>query len=728
MNELKIGEIVSEHLKASILPEDVQTYMWEMINEEPPSNPSELFELIKDFLSDGMVYSNTESHTLCEQLFKALIAGGLNPENKDTLVANVLSRPIILNELLEEHKEGDEAFLDPFLGMKKSQRNYNTFEENIWDSKSKLKLQRQLSKQEKLEQNALDKKIAEFAQIKAELPKPKVKHNMGGGIKDIIINNLSVSIGGKTLLDSTLLRLQSGKKYGLIGRNGIGKTTLLNQIAKGAIEDFPLDVHVLHVEQELEGTEQPILDAVLQCDEERTQLMEEEKTVSTEIHNLLNDSSAKAVKKSNDLNVRLTQIYTRLTEIEAETAPQKAKDILKGLGFGDTEFSKSLNEFSGGWRMRVALAQVLFVGPDLLLLDEPTNHLDIDAIMWLEDYILASDKTCVVVSHARDFLNNISSEIIHFFDFKLHNYKGNYDNFEKVRSEKIRRTKKQHEAQDKQLSHMQEFIDKFRYNAKRASLVQSRIKALDKMDIIDEIATDPECIFIFPQSTDSIRPPLLRLDEAAIGYESGKPIVKGVNFYVDMESRICIVGPNGAGKTTLIKGLVGDLSLQDGFYYKHGRLRVGLFTQHHVEQLELKLSPVEQMMKVFPDNHSETFRMHLGSFGISGNLSLRPMYLLSGGQKSRVAFALITFIQPHIIILDEPTNHLDIDAVTALAIALNNFNGGLVVVSHDAHFVSIICNQIYVVRHGKVKCFDGDFKQYKSLYAKKKRLNAGIID
>jgi ATP-binding cassette, subfamily F, member 3 len=294
---------------------------------------------------------------------------------------------------------------------------------------------------------------------------------------------------------------------------------------------------------------------------------------------------------------------------------------------------------------RIALAQALFVQPDLLLLDEPTNHLDIDAILWLQEYIENIDNTVIIVSHARDFLNIVAEEIIHFFSDKLAYYKGNYDNFEKVRSEAIRRQKKTRESQSKKVEHIKEFIDRFRYNAKRASLVQSRIKKLQKMEIIDEIAEDPTCIFIFPNPPYMLNPPLLRLDEACIGYAEGKPILCGVNLNIDMDSRIVIVGPNGAGKTTLLKALIGELNPLHGFYYKHNRLRIGLFAQHHIDQLDLRLSPLEQMMKLYPGNHSEIFRSHLGSFGLSGSLALRPMYLLSGGQKSRVAFAVITWTQ-----------------------------------------------------------------------------------
>ena len=340
--------------------------------------------------------------------------------------------------------------------------------------------------------------------------------------------------------------------------------------------------------------------------------------------------------------------------------------------------------------------------------------------MWLEEYLLKMKSTVVIVSHARDFLNNVVDEILLFKDFKLDYYKGNYDCFEKVRSEEIRRQKKAREAQQKQVEHVKEFIDKFRYNAKRASLVQSRIKQLEKLDIIEEIIDDPTCIFIFPQLADSINPPLLRLDEAVLAYGGGSNVIlKGVNFYVDMESRIAVVGPNGAGKTTLLKALVGELPVFSGYHYRHNKLRLGLFTQHHVDQLDLRLSPIEQMQALFTGQTLDIFRSYMGSFGVTGSMALRPMYLLSGGQKSGVALAIVTWRQPHILLMDEPTNHLDIDAVSALAIALNSYTGGLVIVSHDQYFISTICKKVIVVKNQKVKEFPGDFKAYKAAHKRK---------
>eukprot|EP01022_Parablepharisma_sp_SALTPOND_P028171 TRINITY_DN695_c0_g1_i1.p1 TRINITY_DN695_c0_g1~~TRINITY_DN695_c0_g1_i1.p1 ORF type:complete len:746 (-),score=124.72 TRINITY_DN695_c0_g1_i1:12381-14618(-) len=716
--------IVKEFAPKLSLPESVFGYMLEVISEElptvllifitkPKQNSRELMDLIGDFLADGATYSPEESNQICEEMFKALSAAKMTGFGKSSLKAKKLDAPIVLSDLEEaKSKAAETGYIDPFLGIKKIiSLNYNPM---IDERGPKLDAKR--AKKEKREQDALDREIEEFKEHKMRVPKPTVKHGKSPlDHRDVVINNYTLTIGGKTLLESTQLRLAKGRKYGLIGRNGIGKTTMMCEIAKKDIPGFPKEMHVSLVEQEVEGGSMTVLETVLICDQERAALLKELKEIET----ILADPNEKESRKAELAALRLDTVNHRLAEIEANKAEGRAAKILTGLGFSVEDLSKPTENFSGGWKMRVALAQAIFSEPDLLLLDEPTNHLDIEAITWLEDYITSIKSTVVIVSHARDFLNNVVNEIILFKDFKLEYYRGNYDSFEKVRSELIRRHKKAHEAQQKHIEHMKEFIDKFRYNAKRAGLVQSRIKQMDKMDIVEEISEDPTCIFIFPQPADSINPPLLRLDEAAIAYDPSKVILKGVNFYLDMESRVSIVGPNGAGKTTLLKALVGELSLLSGYYYRHNRLRLGLFSQHHVDQLDLRLSPIEQMQALFSGQTAETFRNYLGSFGVTGSMALRPMYLLSGGQKSRVALAVVTWRQPHILMMDEPTNHMDIDAVSALVIALNSFAGGLVVVSHDQYFVSAICKKIYVVKAQKVKEFTGDFKTYKAMHRKK---------
>jgi ATP-binding cassette subfamily F protein 3 len=559
-------------------------------------------------------------------------------------------------------------------------------------------------KQDKEKVLAMQKHMDEMKKIKSSGPEVLIHHNRDESHKvDIIIDSFTISVGGKTLIDDASLKIAYGRRYVLIGRNGIGKTTLLNYFARKEIDGVPKHLQILHVEQECVANDTHLIDEVLSVDIVRTRLLEELSEVEK-----IASASEKVEQKIND---RIVELNQKLMQIEANEAEYKATKILKGLGFNDEDLHRATKTFSGGWRMRISLAKALFTQPDILLLDEPTNHLDMNAVMWLEDYLMNWPYTLIVVSHARDFINNIATDILHISNAKLYYYKGNYDEFERARSEKMKLTGKAKVNQDKKIDHMKSFIDKFRANAKRASLVQSRIKALNKIEIIEEILEDPTCIFVFP-NPEKLNPPILRLDNVDLGYGTNL-ILEKCNFSVDMSSRIAVVGPNGAGKTTLLKCLTGELNALSGAVYRHSKLKLAMFTQHHIDQLDMELSPIEQMAKFFPELSNETIRAHLASFGISGNLALRPNYLLSGGQKSRVALASIVFLNPHILLMDEPTNHLDIDAVNALAVALSSFNGGLVIVSHDQHFVQSVCTQICIVNHKKVTNFKGDFLEYK---------------
>jgi ATP-binding cassette subfamily F protein 3 len=307
----------------------------------------------------------------------------------------------------------------------------------------------------------------------------------------------------------------------------------------------------------------------------------------------------------------------------------------------------------------------------------------------------------------------VCTDIVNYANTKLNYYKGNYDNFERVRDEQRIRNERSYEAQQKKMSHVKEFIDKFRFNAKRASMVQSRIKYLNKLDKVERVLEDPTTIFMF-ENPEKLRPPIVRIDDGYFGYTPDTTLLRDITFTVDMGSKVAILGANGAGKTTLLKMLTEDLKMRSGTYYRNPRARIATFSQHHVDHLDITLSPFEQFARLFPKATTEMLRAHLSRFGITGNLSLRPMYLLSGGQKARVALALTAWGNPHIMIMDEPTNHLDIDAVDALVMALNNFSGGLIIVSHDQYFVSCICDQIWYVKDSKLKRFTGDFDSYKA--------------
>ena len=519
---------------------------------------------------------------------------------------------------------------------------------------------------------------------------------------NIKVDSFLLEIGGKVLLEDAKLILSTGHRYGLIGKNGIGKTTLLYAIARKEIEDMNDAPQILMIEQEIHGNDKTALEIVLETDGERKQLLEEEKAI-------LADEKGDAD--------RLDKIYERLDEIDAGKAESKALSLLYGLGFNEKYINLPSRLLSGGWRMRVALAKVLFCDPDILLLDEPTNHLDLDAVLWLEDYLQKFVNTVFVVSHAREFLNTVCTDIIDLADQKLTYYRGNYDDYEKQKDATALRQQKEFEAQQRQISHVQSFIERFRFNAKKASLVQSRIKHLERIKRVESvIQEDPNYHFEF-SPPDQVRPPIIRVDDGVFGYTPEDIILKDLNFSVDMDTKIALLGANGVGKTTFLKILTSQLTLQQGQVYNNRKAKVAMFSQHHVEKLDLAKSPVDQFSILYPEVSNEKIRKHLAKFGIFGNTALRPCYLLSGGQKSRVSLGLAAWGSPHVIIFDEPTNHLDMQAVDALVLALNSFEGGVIVVSHDQYFVSCVCNEIWYIKNQQLKKFNGDFENYRNALA-----------
>ncbi|XP_076220610.1 ATP-binding cassette sub-family F member 3 isoform X3 [Nomia melanderi] len=478
-----------------------------------------------------------------------------------------------------------------------------------------------------------------------------------GGVnktQDIRIENFDVAYGDRILLQGADLTLAFGRRYGLIGRNGLGKTTLLRMISSKQLR-IPSHIRVLHVEQEVAGDDTSALNSVLQCDQERSMLLSRE----TELQVAIEKDGGKA---GDALGEELARVYEAMQLAEVDKAPAKASAILSGLGFSVERQSWPTKAFSGGWRMRLALARALFSRPDLLLLDEPTNMLDIKAILWLEKYLQSWPTTLLVVSHDRNFLDTVPTDILYLRGQKIEAYRGNYEQFSKTKGERERNQQREYEAQQAKRAHVQEFIDRFRYNANRASSVQSKIKMLEKLPELKPMEKEGEVTLRFPD-VEPLSPPILQLNEVSFSYTGGSEnaIFTGVNLTASLQSRICIVGENGTGK------------------------------------------PVEE------------YRRMLGSFGISGNLALQTINSLSGGQKSRVAFALMCAATPNFLVLDEPTNHLDIESIEALGKALNTCQAGVILVSHDERLIRMVCTELWVCGEGSVRCIEGGFDEYRKI-------------
>ena len=540
--------------------------------------------------------------------------------------------------------------------------------------------------------------------------------------KDIKVDNIDVSISGKRILSDTGLTLAYGRRYGLVGQNGIGKSTLLRALSRREVA-IPTHISILHVEQEIHGDDTTALQAVLDADVWRKHLLKEQDKITKELNQLeaerasMADTSGDAEKldkQREGLDVTLSDIHSKLAEMESDKAESRAASILAGLGFSPERQEFPTKSFSGGWRMRLALARALFCEPDLLLLDEPSNMLDVPSITFLSNYLQGYPSTVLVVSHDRAFLDEVATDIIHQHSERLDYYKGaNFTSFYATKEERRKTAKREYENQMAQRAHLQTFIDKFRYNAAKSSEAQSRIKKLEKMPELQPPEAEYNVHFKFGD-VEKLSPPIIQMSGVDFSYDKGRPaILSKVDLDVQLDSRIGIVGPNGAGKTTALKLLIGQLEPSSGLISSNPRLRMAYFAQHHVDALDMKLSPVSFMAARFPGKSDEEYRRHLGQFGITGMTGLQRMELLSGGQKSRVAFACLSLQNPHILVLDEPSNHLDIEAMDALSDALRNFGGGVVIVSHDVTMLQNVCTSLWVCDQGTIEHFDGGVKDYK---------------
>ncbi len=515
----------------------------------------------------------------------------------------------------------------------------------------------------------------------------------------LILDDISLRIAGRLLIDHASLTLPAGAKAGLVGRNGTGKTTLFRAITgelateSGTIS-MPKGTRIGQVAQEAPGTEEPLIDIVLAADAERLALLREAETAS-DAH-------------------RIAEIQTRLADIDAHSAEARAATILAGLGFDHEAQKRPASSFSGGWRMRIALAAVLFAEPDLLLLDEPTNYLDLEGTMWLESYLSKYPHTVLLISHDRDLLNRAVDSIVHLEAKKLTFWRGGYDQFEKQRAEKMELLQKSAVKQEAKRKHMQAFVDRFRYKASKARQAQSRLKALEKMAPVASIVDEHVPGFSFPEPVRQVASPIVALDKAAVGYAPGKPVLKNLSLRIDNDDRIALLGANGNGKSTLAKLLSGRLELDQGTLTIAPGLKVSIFAQHQLDDLRPDENAIEHVRRLMPDAPEAKVRSRVARMGLATEKMTTPARDLSGGEKARLLMGLASFDGPNLFILDEPTNHLDIDSRRALIDALNGFSGAVIVIAHDRHLLEATVDRLWLVRDGTVVPYDGDLSDYRS--------------
>ncbi len=508
------------------------------------------------------------------------------------------------------------------------------------------------------------------------------------------IQDISYSVAGRPLLEGASASIPTGHKVGIVGRNGTGKTTLFRLIRGELTLDtgtitLPSGAKIGGVAQEVPSSDTSLIDTVLEADTERAALLAEEASDPA----------------------RIAEIQERLAAIDAWGAEARAATILKGLGFTHAEQQMPCSAFSGGWRMRVALAGVLFAQPDLLLLDEPTNYLDLEGALWLEAYLTKYPHTVLIISHDRELLNRAVGHILHLNDRKLTLYTGGYDTFAKTRAERRAVQAAAAKKQEAQRAHLQSFVDRFKAKASKAKQAQSRVKMLERMDTIRAPEDAARTVFTFPEP-EELSPPIINMDGTAVGY-SGTPVLRRLNLRLDQDDRIALLGRNGEGKSTLSKLLAGKLKAMEGRITSSSKLRVGYFAQHQVDELHLDETPLDHIRRERPNDAPPKLRARLAGFGLGADQAETLVAKLSGGQKARLSLLLATIEAPHLLILDEPTNHLDIESREALVEALTAYSGAVILVSHDMHLLSLVADRLWLVKDGHVAPYDGDLETYR---------------
>ena len=512
------------------------------------------------------------------------------------------------------------------------------------------------------------------------------------------IENISYSVEGRPLIEQASAVIPTGHKVGLVGRNGTGKTTLFKLIRgelvlEGGEIRLPSRHRIGGVAQEVPGNEVSLLDTVLAADTERARLLAESETAT--------DGS------------RIADIQTRLADIDAWSAEARASSILKGLGFTYEEQLQPCSAFSGGWRMRVALAAVLFSAPDLLLLDEPTNYLDLEGALWLENYLTKYPHTVIIVSHDRELLNRSVGAILHLEDRKLTLYQGPYDTFARTRAARLAVAEAEAVKQDARRAHMQSFVDRFRYKASKAKQAQSRLKMIERMQPITRPEEAALRRFSFPEP-EELSPPIINMESASVGY-GDHVVLSKLNLRIDQDDRIALLGRNGEGKSTLSKLLAGKLDPMGGRVTRSNKLRIGYFAQHQLDELFPDETPIEHVRRLRPTETPAKLRARLAGFGMNADQADLVAGRLSGGQKARLSLLLATIDAPHLLILDEPTNHLDIESREGLVEALTAYSGAVILVSHDMHLLSLVADRLWLVKNGRVTPYEDDLEAYRKM-------------
>ena len=731
-----VDEDVVEYVKGIICTDD------DLIHQCRREDYEQIVEILGPMLAEALQIEEEEGEEACKRLAK-VVAGDAKPAEAAEKQARKVGAGFVIADAVANDR-GEQRLKENVLSSEQLQAQYRVPTLPEVSAKERAKLERRKRRQQEQAEKELEGHRRQVQLMLEEQQQgvsgeeggdgpshPTIVRNQGGApIVDLKLEQVSVDVGGKELVADCSLTLARGRRYGLVGRNGTGKTSLLRVLCReNAVKGIPPHCQILHVAQEVKGEEKTVLESVLDCDTERKELLRREGEIlamGAKAEGAKEDKTAGGGAAASE--GELERIYDRLTEIDAHEAPARASKILYGLSFDDAMQKRATRTFSGGWRMRIALARALFCKPDLLLLDEPTNHLDLHAVIWLEEYLLTLPTILVVVSHSRGFLDYVCTDIVHLHSKKLQCYSGNYSNFEKARMERMKNEKKATENIAAKRQHIESFINKFRANAKRATMVQSRIKALKRMAEVTLADEDPEYIFRFPDP-GLVSGAMVSFNDVCFAYDvkeadraatgQGDLLFDKVSFGIDADSRVALVGANGAGKTTLLNLMTGKLSATSGQINISSHVRISVFSQHHVDGLDLCLCPLEYLLKEYPACPPEKMRSHLSHFGIPAELQAQNMYKMSGGQKSRVAFAKITFSRPHVLLLDEPSNHLDMDAVDALIEGLNLYNGCVVLVSHDEHLIENTADQLWVLGDNKVTKYKESFLHYKKSLAAK---------